>query len=204
MRQMLLTLVLGLCAFIAIAADTSEDVFWKSVRKANVLDEYEIYVKQYPNGRYVADARTQVRALKEIDATRELDRLQPDWQVISQSPEFGEWKKSLSVSERSELESSWDPKLISEIIYKFKSRKQADEVAVEIGKVIDVNVKYGFLVASVTKQVKPNSRVYIDLNGNKALGRAEKQSGSRLSITLETGSVSTQMSGKNVYLASQY
>ncbi len=200
MKRILFIFALGLFAMTAFAAETPEDVFWKSVRKANVLDEYEIYVKQYPNGRYVADAQAQVKSLKEIDAARELDRLQPDWRIISKSSEFNEWKQSLSESERSELESTWNPRFISERIDKFKNRKQADELAVEIGKVIDVNEQYGFLVASVTRQVKVNSRVYIDMNGKRLLGRAEKQSGSRLSITLTADFVTMQARGKPVFM----
>ena len=40
-----------------------EDAFWKSVRKGNVVEEYEIYLQQYPKGKYVAEARRRIGQL---------------------------------------------------------------------------------------------------------------------------------------------
>jgi hypothetical protein len=64
------------------AAD-AEDAFWRSVVKGNVVEEYEIYLQQYPKGRYIVEAKQlvdklienrrlldELRQIKEIDSRR--------------------------------------------------------------------------------------------------------------------------------------
>ena len=62
-----LILVAGLAIFgelpATFAAD-SEDAFWKSVTKGNVVEEYEIYLKQYPKGRHAGEARRRIAQLE--------------------------------------------------------------------------------------------------------------------------------------------
>jgi hypothetical protein len=41
-----------------------EDTFWKSVTKGNVVEEYEIYLQQYPKGKYVVEARRRIGKLE--------------------------------------------------------------------------------------------------------------------------------------------
>lgn len=53
--------VFGVPAGAQSASD--EDAFWKSVRKGNVTEEYEIYLQQYPKGKYVAEARRRIGQL---------------------------------------------------------------------------------------------------------------------------------------------
>ncbi len=56
MKHLLLIMALGLFALMAIAADTPEDGFWKSVKKSDVAEEYRLYVEQYPKGKYLGEA----------------------------------------------------------------------------------------------------------------------------------------------------
>jgi len=49
----------------AQAADTSEDVFWKSVKRNNDPVEYQLYIDQFPKGKYVGEARRRISAAKE-------------------------------------------------------------------------------------------------------------------------------------------
>ena len=54
-----------------VHAANAEDTFWKSVVKANVIEEYAIYVKQFPNGRYLVEATRLIDELRERDLLRE-------------------------------------------------------------------------------------------------------------------------------------
>ena len=61
-------MVLGLClSGVVHAADTPEDIFWNSVRKGNVAEEYEAYLTQYPKGRYEAEARSHIEGLDKVE-----------------------------------------------------------------------------------------------------------------------------------------
>jgi hypothetical protein len=58
-------LVFGLCLVgVAYAADTPEDIFWQSVRKSNLAEEYRLYTEQYPRGKYLEDARRRIATLE--------------------------------------------------------------------------------------------------------------------------------------------
>ncbi len=64
LRRILVAAMLGLGTWALHAAD-AEDGFWQSVRKNNERVEYELYLKQYPNGRYAAEAKKSIEALRD-------------------------------------------------------------------------------------------------------------------------------------------
>jgi formylglycine-generating enzyme required for sulfatase activity len=64
MRRFLCAAILCLITAFAYAGD-AEDVFWESVVKGNVQEEYELYLKQYPKGRYTGAARRIVEGMRE-------------------------------------------------------------------------------------------------------------------------------------------
>ena len=64
MRRFFCATILCLITTFAYAGD-AEDVFWESVVKANVQEEYELYLKQYPKGRYAGAARLIVEGMRE-------------------------------------------------------------------------------------------------------------------------------------------
>jgi formylglycine-generating enzyme required for sulfatase activity len=58
-------IALNLCLTgVAHGADSPEDVFWKSVRKANLADEYQLYIEQYPKGKHVWEAKGLIKQLE--------------------------------------------------------------------------------------------------------------------------------------------
>src|SRR5579862_2287898 len=58
----LLALSLGV-AGVAKGADAPEEVFWQSVRKTDLVEEYGLYLEKYPKGQHVAEARARIEAL---------------------------------------------------------------------------------------------------------------------------------------------
>lgn len=60
---LLITLLLSTSAMGA-SNQSIEDVFWQSVQKSDVLEEYRIYIKQYPNGKYQKQAKRRIRQLE--------------------------------------------------------------------------------------------------------------------------------------------
>ena len=56
MKHFLFILALGLFAISAIAADTPEDIFWTSVTRSDVVEDYRLYVEQSPKGTYLGEA----------------------------------------------------------------------------------------------------------------------------------------------------
>jgi hypothetical protein len=73
MRRFFCAAILCLITAFAYAAD-SEDVFWQSVVKGNVQEEYELYLNQYPKGRYVKEARRIIDGIREEAARREKEQ----------------------------------------------------------------------------------------------------------------------------------
>ena len=45
------------------AADTPEDIFWRSVSKSNLAEEYRLYADQYPKGKHVTEAKRRIGLL---------------------------------------------------------------------------------------------------------------------------------------------
>ena len=76
-RRLLCASILCVFAVIAHAGD-AEDVFWDSVVKGNAREEYELYLKQYPRGRYASGAKRMLeqmggKAQMSSEATRQKD-----------------------------------------------------------------------------------------------------------------------------------
>jgi curved DNA-binding protein CbpA len=69
-----------------------------------------------------------------------------------------------------------------------------------IGSVVEVNARYGFAIAQVNRTVQPNARLEIEMNGLKLAGRAEKQKGTTLSVTLDNGEIVSSLVGGRVYV----
>ena len=69
-----------------------------------------------------------------------------------------------------------------------------------VGNVIEVNEKYGFIIVQADKVVPSSARLLIEKNGQEFIGRAEKQTGSALSVTLDSGKVAMSLVGSRVYI----
>jgi formylglycine-generating enzyme required for sulfatase activity len=87
-------LAFGLCLCgVAHAADTPEDIFWKSVKKTDVAEEYRLYIEQYPKGKYLVEARQRIGQLEaQIENKRrrdEADALRPG-QIFKDCPDCPE------------------------------------------------------------------------------------------------------------------
>ncbi len=64
MKLILLILSLGLFSLITNAADTPEEGFWKSVTRSDLVEEYRLYVEQYPKGKYLGKAWRRIGQLE--------------------------------------------------------------------------------------------------------------------------------------------
>jgi hypothetical protein len=64
MKRICFALALCLYALTASAADTPEDIFWKSVSKTDLMEEYLLYTKQYPKGKYAGEAWRRIGQLE--------------------------------------------------------------------------------------------------------------------------------------------
>lgn len=85
LKQACLVFVLSLFALTATAAVSPEDVFWNSVSKTDVVEEYRLYLEQFPKGRYVPEARLRIEKLYEIDRLREESQRQKEIQLREES-----------------------------------------------------------------------------------------------------------------------
>jgi hypothetical protein len=63
-KRISLILALGLFYIAGNAADTPEDGFWKSVSKSDVVEEYRLYIEQFPKGKYLGEAWRRVGRLE--------------------------------------------------------------------------------------------------------------------------------------------
>ena len=50
-----------------VRADEAEEVFWRSVKKTDALDEYRLYVEQYPRGKYTGEAWRRIGQKEEAE-----------------------------------------------------------------------------------------------------------------------------------------
>jgi serine/threonine-protein kinase len=98
MRRFLCAAILCLFAAFAYAGD-AEDVFWESVVKGNVQEEYELYLKQYPKGRYVKEARRIVDVIREKARAQQEAKKQKQAQVEAA-------KRAMEEAKRKEEEES--------------------------------------------------------------------------------------------------
>jgi len=59
-------LALALClGGVAQGADSSkEDMFWNSVKQSDAIEEYRVYVEQYPNGKHIGEAWRRIGQLE--------------------------------------------------------------------------------------------------------------------------------------------
>jgi co-chaperonin GroES (HSP10) len=69
-----------------------------------------------------------------------------------------------------------------------------------VGKIVEVNKQYGFVVAHVNRQVLSGERLALELNGKEILLRSEKQIGGNLSLTMERANVSDSLIGGMIYV----
>lgn len=74
---------------VAVASSDPESALWSEVQKGNTADDYDVYLKQYPKGKYVALAKQRVQKLKH-DARQKVEaEEQSAWQAAesAQTPE---------------------------------------------------------------------------------------------------------------------
>lgn len=70
MPRLCFALAIGVVALTAYAAESPEDVFWNSVKKSDVLEEYRIYAEQYPRGKYIGEAWRRVGAIEALEVQK--------------------------------------------------------------------------------------------------------------------------------------
>jgi cytochrome c len=56
------------------AAGNLDEGFWRSVKQGDVIEEYEIYLQQFPTGQYAGQARNRIHELRENEKLREENR----------------------------------------------------------------------------------------------------------------------------------
>jgi len=79
----------------AKAAESPEDIFWQSVRKSDVMEEYRLYVEQYPKGKHIAEAWRQIGRLEaQTEARRQVDEDPRKTEREAQSAEQHAWEKA--------------------------------------------------------------------------------------------------------------
>jgi hypothetical protein len=98
---LMLSLFVGVAAH---AADSPEDVFWNSVKKANVAEEYRLYAEQYPRGKYLAETWRRIGQIEgaeqsalaaQQERAKALTRVQqPSIKPNAQSPQSNAYKKT--------------------------------------------------------------------------------------------------------------
>ncbi len=152
--------------------ETPEDAFWRSVLRGDSVDEFRIYLKQYPNGRHVSEARSRIEKLNEkiseqnptkkqvrrLTQDRQKDQKRPeslesirdsalkilkiaypDYQEITDSPNFNKWVESLPAVRQEEIRTSLDPSFAIRVLTEYKSiearRVDAEAEALRPGKV---------------------------------------------------------------------
>lgn len=67
-------ILLCFVASYSVAADNVDEGFWRSVKTGDVIEEYEIYLQQFPNGQYARQARNRINELREIERLRDENR----------------------------------------------------------------------------------------------------------------------------------
>ncbi len=73
----------------AAAGSDPETALWSEVQKGNTADDYDVYLKQYPKGKYVALARQRLQKLKD-EVRQQAEAAEQDaWQAAesAQTPE---------------------------------------------------------------------------------------------------------------------
>ena len=66
--------------------DNPDDALWNAVEQARSADDYEVYVKQYPKGRYVALAKQRIQKLKDEARQQAEAAEQRAWQTAESNP----------------------------------------------------------------------------------------------------------------------
>jgi hypothetical protein len=52
------------CLNSTFGADSTEDIFWESVKKSDTVVEYKLYVEKYPKGKYANEAHLRITMLQ--------------------------------------------------------------------------------------------------------------------------------------------
>ena len=78
-------------AALPVAGNSQEDQFWRAIEANPNLDDYEMYMAEYPRGKYLALAKMRIQKLKE-DADRAA------WQTAQEADTESAYKNYLNVS----------------------------------------------------------------------------------------------------------
>jgi outer membrane protein assembly factor BamD (BamD/ComL family) len=75
--------------FVAATTSDPETALWSEVQKGNTTDDYDVYLKQYPKGKYVALAKQRLQKLKDEAKQQAEAAEQSAWQAAesTQTPE---------------------------------------------------------------------------------------------------------------------
>ena len=98
--RVIATVLLMLCiclGAVSYGADSPEEIFWKSVRKSDVVEEYKLYVDQYPKGKYSSEAwrqigRLEAKAEAEAQSTRKADESRRAEAELLKREELSHWQ----------------------------------------------------------------------------------------------------------------
>ena len=117
-----------LCLITAFAyAGDAEDGFWKSVVKGNVQEEYELYLKQYPNGRYANEARQKIGAMREKARAQQEAKKQKQAEAAKRAEEEARRREEAEVQRRRDKAEAERQRAEREA-----AREKADEEAREL------------------------------------------------------------------------
>lgn len=162
------------------AAVQKEIPDWQEIKQSNL---FNAWLREQADMSFDAFA-----SAKSADAIRVIRRYQ------SEREQFA--GKHLERERAKNAATAAEAKVIAERLQK------QNEVAsrIYVGKVIEVNKQYGFVVAHVNRQVSFGERLALELNGEEIFLRSEKQIGGNLSLTLDRANVSDSLIGGMVYV----
>jgi hypothetical protein len=77
-------------------ATDPESALWNEVKSTNLLDDYQIYLAQYPKGKYVALANSRISKIKEAAANEDARKEQQVWAAVEQSGGEADYQRYLN------------------------------------------------------------------------------------------------------------
>jgi len=69
----------------AAQSSGSESALWEEIQKGNSVDDYQVYLAEYPKGKYIALARSRLKKLQEEAAGGAIRKDQEAWQAANQA-----------------------------------------------------------------------------------------------------------------------
>jgi SPOR domain len=92
-------LTLGLAAVLAVSGCSRQQSDWEKTRAANTTDDYELFLKKYPQGEFTAQAQARVKELyeeRDWQKARDIDSVEAYQAFLKQYPE-GKWSEEARI-----------------------------------------------------------------------------------------------------------